>query len=309
MLTRGVQRATTDGPNVRHTSTVEGNERVTDLPCATRKGESVEALVTERADRSIASVADTLDGVALDDLAGAALLDRVDTKFLLPAALVPVLLEEGAAEYRVLTVGGRRISRYRTTYYDTPALDAYRDHLIGRAPRCKVRIREYVESGLAFLEIKWKTSRGRTVKARVPYTGSWNAAVEALCHGPSAALAAPIPWALLQSSIRIDYDRLTLVSLTRAERVTVDLRLAMHSAEESVVYPGVAIVEVKQARAARTGIVMALRRRGIRPAPLSKYCLGVARLYATRVKTHGYRRMLDHLNQIGGGYDVAAADH
>ncbi len=266
------------------------------------------ALLMTTGDHSIASAAASLDGIALDEVGVAALLDRVDTKFLLPADLVPLLLEEGAADYRVLTIGGQRIARYRTTYYDTPTLDAYRDHFIGRAPRWKVRIRDYLESGVAFLEIKWKTARGRTVKTRVPWAGSWDTAVAALRHGPSAALAAPIPWDQLQPSIRIDYNRLTLVSRSRAERITIDLRLALHSGDESVVYPAIAIAEVKEGRASRGGLAATLRAHGIRPASLSKYCLGVARLHADRVKTNGYRRTLDRMNRIGGGTHVAPAD-
>ncbi|MBK8341295.1 MAG: VTC domain-containing protein [Flavobacteriales bacterium] len=68
--------------------------------------------------------------------------------------------------YRLLEVDGVRGAEYRSLYFDSPALRHYLDHHNGRTLRSKVRFREYVGSGLCFLEVKRKTGTGRTDKAR-----------------------------------------------------------------------------------------------------------------------------------------------
>ena len=69
-------------------------------------------------------VVDTLPTVGLDELnAQAALLTRVDRKYVVPAADLDLLLT-GIPGLRVLEVGGKRESRYESTYLDTVALDS-----------------------------------------------------------------------------------------------------------------------------------------------------------------------------------------
>ena len=66
-------------------------------------------------------------------------MDRVDTKFLLPAVSAPGILASLADGYRVLEVSERRLSRYSTRYFDTPDLRLYHAHHAGRGRRYKVR--------------------------------------------------------------------------------------------------------------------------------------------------------------------------
>ena len=43
----------------------------------------------------------------------------------------------------------------------------YNDHHNQRVNRHKIRFREYVDSGLIYLEVKCKTNKGKTVKKRL----------------------------------------------------------------------------------------------------------------------------------------------
>ena len=104
---------------------------------------------------------------SLDSLKNAVLMNRVDSKFLLPSALAADLLANMSEEYSVLEINGLRAFNYRTTYYDTPQLAHYLAHHNGRLNRFKIRKRTYVESASSYLEVKFKDNRGRTTKTRM----------------------------------------------------------------------------------------------------------------------------------------------
>jgi hypothetical protein len=86
-------------------------------------------------------------GLAEVETSPAALLDRVDRKYVVPVEVFAALAERLGGIYRVLDIGGVRAFRYHTTYYDTPRLDAYRDHVQRRRRRYKWRSRQYEDSG------------------------------------------------------------------------------------------------------------------------------------------------------------------
>ena len=76
-----------------------------------------------------------LESIGLEELGTAALMNRVERKFMLPRDLLPSFLQRCAAEYRVLELHGRRRAQYRTVYFDTSDLSFYHAHLTGRVPR------------------------------------------------------------------------------------------------------------------------------------------------------------------------------
>lgn len=246
----------------------------------------------------IAETSSLLKQIPFETLGGDTLLDRFDTKYLLAAPRVPVILEAAGESYGVVTYGGRSISRYRTSYYDTQDFVFYRDHWIGRLPRVKVRVRRYLDSDLSFLEVKWKTPRGRTFKIRERFYDDWTDAVCRLQNSPQAECFRSIPWEQLLEVVTIDYDRITLLSPDSKERVTIDLALQCRNGQSEIAYSDMAIVEVKQERLSRAGITDLLRRERIRERSFSKYCLCVAMLYPNHVKTHNFRQLIANIHQL-----------
>jgi hypothetical protein len=81
----------------------------------------------------------------------AGLQTRLDRKYLLTADLLPDLLEQLDRDFDVLQIGGRRVSAYSSTYFDTPDLRSFRAHRQGRRDRFKVRTRTYLDSGECWL--------------------------------------------------------------------------------------------------------------------------------------------------------------
>ena len=110
------------------------------------------------------------DPISLEEMDNVKLQDRVDTKYVLGAAELDDVLKAMLPDYRLLEVKGVRGTNYRSLYFDTPDLKHFQDHHNKRTFRVKVRFREYVGSGLTFLEVKRKTGTGRTDKARMKVT-------------------------------------------------------------------------------------------------------------------------------------------
>lgn len=108
---------------------------------------------------------------SLADQSSSALMDRVDTKYLIDAAELNQCLAELTAEYTVLEMNGCRGMAYDTLYFDTPGRQLYLDHHNGKLNRVKVRTRHYRATGERFLEVKVKTNKLRTSKQRMVLTG------------------------------------------------------------------------------------------------------------------------------------------
>lgn len=94
-------------------------------------------------------------------MAVAPLARRVDRKYLVPAPDAARLVAALAGTHRVLRIGGRRSTTYRSTYLDTDDLLLCRAHLQGRRLRWKARSRLYVEDGLCRFEVKVRARAAR----------------------------------------------------------------------------------------------------------------------------------------------------
>lgn len=250
----------------------------------------------------VAQLLGTFAGIGLDELRGASLLDRSDTKFVAPVTAVPSLLRAAANDYRALTIGGRRLFGYETRYFDTPALSLYHAHHAGRRPRAKIRVREYRDSGERFLELKLRTRAGTTTKQRVALNGGAALPFESLVVPGSPVV--PELRDALNEVVRVTYQRITLVHVSAPERITIDIGLSLHAQDSSARYPDVAFVEVKQARRGSSPFIDALRAEGVRGRGVSKYCLGVARL-VPGVRSNRFRHAFNRLERLGAPDNAA----
>jgi hypothetical protein len=252
-----------------------------------------------------AAAADRLAPVSLEELnAGAALLSRVDAKYIVDAATFAAFVERLADRARVLEIDGRRLFTYETVYFDSRSLLTYRAHVQRRRRRFKCRSRRYVESGLHVFEVKLKGARGRTIKHQL--------AIDPAEHGAATARTAVFasdvlreaygrsPAEELVPALGMRYRRVTLLLPGSAERVTCDFGLVF--GEGSPGAPGLSpdhvILETKSERG-RGVADRALRDLGARAVSCSKYCAGIA-LTREHVKRNALRWLL-------GRYFVASA--
>ncbi|GGN88475.1 VTC domain-containing protein [Streptomyces albiflavescens] len=229
-----------------------------------------------------------LDGLRPASLAeidaAAALQHRVDRKYLIPALSAAQLIGALDNTHHVLDINGRRTTEYRSTYFDTPHLAAWRAHMQGRRRRWKVRTRLYAEDRLCRMEVKSKDGRGATVKHA--HT------VDADAYGrlePGTESAAFVDRVLSVSGIDITaadltpagevcYLRAALADLEAGTRLTLDGALTCHrDGRTAALNPEYVLVETKgTARPAPADRhLLAL---GARPVSISKYIVGLSLL-------------------------------
>jgi hypothetical protein len=226
----------------------------------------------------------------------AALLSRVDRKYVVPLEIFAALAARLDRTHGALEIGGTRAFRYRTTYFDTHGLDAYREHVQRRRRRYKCRTRRYEDSGTCAFELKLKGTSGRTVKHRMPYEEAPTDVVSPQALewvGDRLVAYGREPAGSLEPTLRMAYRRLTLVDRERGERLTCDLDLRFSGAggRAGRLVDGAAILESKSARG--TAIAdLVLRELGARPVQAcSKYCLGIG-LTRPDVRTNPFKRLL-----------------
>ena len=104
--------------------------------------------------------------------AKAAMLERLDNKYVVDAAVLRRAADDLAGHFDILEIDALRSFTYETCYFDDAGWRSYFDHHQGKRRRAKVRIRRYVEAGLCFLEIKLKDKRGITVKTSAKVTSA-----------------------------------------------------------------------------------------------------------------------------------------
>lgn len=234
--------------------------------------------------------------ISLKEMDAAALMNRVDTKFVVRGSQLPVVLSGLLESHKVLTIKDERAFDYHSTYYDTIDRLLFNEHLRGRGKRHKVRKREYVSSSLSFLELKNKTNKGRTIKKRqespVPFLDlkvSDRLFLES--HNKDHESLVPV--------IDIDFVRFTLVRNDLGERLTVDRSLSFKGVNANKAnLNDLAIIELKQGSATRaTHTWNVLSDLKIAPFSVSKYCFGMI-LTDKTLKYNSFKPRLLKINKI-----------
>lgn len=225
----------------------------------------------------------------------AALLDRQESKYVLPVGRLAHAGEALREQFDVLAIDGRRVFGYDTIYFDTGDLQSYRQHAQGRRLRFKARTRRYLDSNLCFAEIKLKGTRDRTIKHRVRLDASEHGAssdVASFFAGAVRATYGAVELPVLQPTLRMRFERVTLVGTEAPERVTIDhrMRFVADSGEPAAASDGVVIVEVKSPNG--HGVAdRILRAAGSRGERCSKYCIGL-NLVRPGLRNNAFKRPL-----------------
>lgn len=225
-----------------------------------------------------------LEPIDLDALVEeAAMLTRVDRKYIMTEADAEAVLSRLPESTRVLTMDGRRAFAYESYYFDTPDLLSFRMAALGRRRRFKLRTRSYTDTEDAFLELKTRGARSATVKERIEYGyGERERLTDAGREYASEGLGAlGIPSAdslELRPTLATRYDRTTLLAPDGGGRATIDVDLSWELADGGTLrVPDLVIIETKSGL--RTGdLDRLLWRHGIRPSTISKYGTGLAAL-------------------------------
>jgi hypothetical protein len=243
---------------------------------------------------SLHEILQLFEPVRLEQLDSVKLLNRVDTKFLLQADILPDILKSMQKDYFVLEINSSRICHYNTIYLDTPEFYFYNQHQTGRLERVKIRVRTYLETGKSFLEIKTKNNHSKTAKDRISISGIG----EIKCMKYQKFLQKKTDKTkILNPVIEVLYSRITLVNREFTERLTIDTDLSYKNDNKSIQVSNLCIIELKQDKTAKSPVRKVLRDKRIFVSSLSKYCLGIASLYP-QVKRNNIKEKIRNINKI-----------
>ena len=244
---------------------------------------------------SLPAIISDFTPISLDEMDDVKLMSRTDTKFAFQANKLPFLLKELMPFYRILAIEGKLIHDYKSLYYDTDDRKFYLDHHNERVNRNKIRFREYVDSGLTFLEVKLKNNKGKTIKKRMKV----DAISKELSKEHKAYIEEIIGTPLdVNAKQWINFSRITFVHKTQKERLTIDINLSFENEKESGDLKQIVIAEVKQERMSRSSDFMRIAKvMHILPIRISKYCMTTLALNP-KLKKNRFKEKVLFINKL-----------
>ena len=211
--------------------------------------------------------------IKLEEMDRVKLMNRTDTKYWFHFEHLQEILQKVKSDYFVLEINDESELSYTTTYYDTSHNNMFSEHHNGKLNRYKVRRRSYVSSGISFLEVKFKSNKGRTIKKRIPSEfGNTSFTVK-----ENEFLNQHIPFNTndLSPSLINNFSRLTLVNKNFKERCTIDLNLRFKIDDKMIALENLVIVEIKSdGKSSNSPLALVLREQRIKSSGFSKYCVG-----------------------------------
>jgi VTC domain len=255
------------------------------------------------AERAVAAAAAGVPGIGLDELlALAELQTRVDRKYFVPAEVFQRVIAELGEGLKVLHIDGRRTFGYESVYFDTPQLTTYKAHVQRRRQRFKARTRTYTDTGLCMFEVKLTGARGETVKERIKHPAELRNVLtpdalrhlhttlrQAYGHGLPPGLA-PV--------LTTTYRRVTFVSRAGDVRLTCDVGLICRNGRHQVRDTGTHVLVESKSAGQDSGPDEILRELGIRPASVSKYCVGIGALHPDLPSNQWHRTLRRYFGRL-----------
>lgn len=251
------------------------------------------SLVSASIEQTIAQ----LNAHTLLDQDRAALMTRVDDKFAINRADFRLFLKYAKQHFTVMQDHDLRVFPYQTIYYDTDDYQFYHHHHAGKANRIKVRSREYMHTGLTFLEIKHKNNKGITHKFRhqiAKHDGTYNFMDAISKLGVKQTLT---------PALCVNYQRITLMHKTKNQRITIDLNLNYRDIRHNkmVEVEDIVILEIKRDRydheLSQSDTHIFLKDLGYSPINFSKYCMGCLLTNIPDIKKNRFKQNLQLLKK------------
>jgi len=171
-----------------------------------------------------------------------------------------------------------------------------------RRQRFKARTRTYLDTGLCMFEVKLTGARGETVKERVKHPAELRNVLtpDALKH-LHTTLRQAYGYGLppgMRAVLTTTYRRVTFVSRSGDVRLTCDVGLVCRNGRNQVRDTGTHILVESKSAGQNSGPDVLLRDLGIRPASVSKYCVGIAALHPELPSNPWHRTLRRYFDQL-----------
>jgi len=237
-----------------------------------------------------------LDQIVLHDMEKVKLMNRMDTKYWFEHSNLQSIIDSINSQYYLLHIVGKSQMTYATTYFDTNSNSLYGAHHNGKLNRYKIRKRIYMDSGIAFLEIKFKNNKGKTRKTRIPTAvNNMQLSNEDMEFIQSRS---PYKGAELSTSLTNEFTRITLVNKNFKERCTIDTNISYMHQNKRCELKNLVIVEIKsEGKPCQSPLVLALRNHRLRASGFSKYCVGRT-LTDSSLKSNSFKKKIRMIEKV-----------
>jgi len=236
--------------------------------------------------------------ISLEKIERVKLMKRHDKKYWFLVHEIQDVLNYVSDQYFALSIDNNEVLPYSTTYFDTKDNKMYLDHHNGKLNRYKVRKRTYVSSCTSFLEIKFKSNRGRTIKNRIlidSHKSNFSIPEETFLNG-----SLPYNTNELEPTLQNRFNRVTLVNRNMKERCTIDLNLQFENGSKTIYLDDIVIVEIKtEGITSNSPLIRALRDMRIKPSGFSKYCVGRT-LTDDNLKNNSFKAKIRNIEKLLG---------
>ena len=239
--------------------------------------------------------------ISLDEMSAVKLMNRVDTKYVADDLTVARLFSLIKDDYYVQEIEGKRIAAYDSIYYDTIDNHMYIIHQDKKLKRDKLRVRNYVDTGSYFCEVKHKNNHGRTKKKRIEVGENVFADLKS---DPAVRdfVENQLPDYDFDGFVKkmsTSFDRITVVNKGKTERITIDFNVRFHNFEngnDEGIAPLV-IMELKRDGRCESVFQKTLFELRVKPFSISKYCIGRA-LTDKNLKQTRFKKKIMNLEKL-----------
>ncbi|MFI3302884.1 MAG: VTC domain-containing protein [Rikenellaceae bacterium] len=245
--------------------------------------------------RAISEVISQFEPISLEDMDSVKLMNRCDRKYWFHKSRIVEVLEAVAQDYYVLEVERQRCLPYSTIYYDTAKDDMFSSHHRGKMNRYKIRRRRYIATQSSFLEVKFKSNKGRTIKTRHP--SDYLSRAFDIRDREFLKQNTPYDSNALHQVLENRFRRLMLVSKGMNERCTIDIDMLFMSDDQEAKLRDIVVVEVKTDGKSRSAIIEAMNSLRLKPSGFSKYCIGRSLLHS-ELKQNLFKAKLRTIDNI-----------
>lgn len=233
--------------------------------------------------------------IGLEEFGDNRFTERIDRKFPISISEISAVIEGLEDDYDLITPADQEISTIESHYFDTPDYAYFKAHHRGRGRRHKVRFRVYPQTQSAFLEVKRKTPKGKTLKRRIK-----SGFGHSILNGDHRGFLTKIGISeshYIMPVVEISYKRLSFISKDQSERFSVDFAVEFSDGDREGNFGSMAVIEVKQDRLQTTPIIKKLREMRIKESSMSKYCLSMCRLHP-ELKANRFKPVLRNLQEL-----------
>ena len=250
---------------------------------------------------NINDILNEMTPISLDEMSAVKLMNRVDTKYVADDLTVAKLFSLIKDDYYVQEIDGKRVAAYDSIYYDTVDNHMYIIHQDKKLKRDKLRVRNYVDTGTYFCEVKHKNNHGRTKKKRVEV--GENVFHDLKCDKKTREFVEKeLPdydFDGFEKKMSTSFERITVVNKGKTERITVDFNVRFHNFEngnDNGIAPLV-VMELKRDGRCESIFQKTLFELRVKPLSISKYCIGRA-LTDKTLKQNRFKKKIIKLEKL-----------